>query len=77
MSTLVKYECLTASSALDLVEHISNLGGIVCVIMRGNEPTSTVLSDFPFNKPEHMPKQYIRSMEAVDWDVNYFKEQMK
>ena len=77
MNTLIKYECLTASSALDLVEHISNLGGSVCVIMRGQEPTSTVLSDYPFNKQEHMPIQQVYTREASDWDIDYFKEQMK
>lgn len=78
MNNPVKYECITASVAFDLVEHISNLGGNVCIIMNGNTPTSAVLSDFPFNKPEHeFKKGYISTRSVTDWDVEYFQKQMQ
>jgi hypothetical protein len=74
---LVKYECITSSIALDFVAHVSDLGGSVCVIMKGNQPTSTVLTDFPFNKASHEFRGHVSPREVTDWDRRYFENAMK
>jgi predicted HD phosphohydrolase len=77
MSELIKYECFTASVALDLVNHISDLDGSVCVIMRGNEPTSKVLTNHPLEKSECVFTHLACQRYVTKFDEHYFKEQMR
>lgn len=76
--SIVKYICPTKTIAFDLVEHISNAGGNVCMVMNGNNPTRCVLSDYDCAKNmERFCDLGVISNWAEDWDVEYFNKSME
>jgi hypothetical protein len=78
MSNIVKYICPTQLSAFELVEHISNEGGNVCMVMNGSSPTRCVLSDYECGKNmELFCHAGVMPSCAEDWDINYFNNAME
>lgn len=78
MNPVVKYICPTKAIAFDLVEHISNSGGNVCIVMNGNNPTRCVLSDYNcLTSMDRFCDLGVISNWAEDWDVDYFNKSMK
>lgn len=68
---LIKYLCQSSLSAFDLVEHIANHGGDVCMVMSGDDPTREVLSTYD------MDSSFIVKQDPTDFDRKYFEEKMK
>lgn len=73
MSKIIKYVCPTQTTAFDLVNHISDAGGSVCMVMNGNNPTRCVLSDRDIGM-ESFCYMGIISGFAGDRDVEYFNK---
>lgn len=75
---LTKYICSTQLSAFDLVSKISDLGGEVCMVMNGDNPTRCVLSTYNCaTKMEDFCYCGIITQWAEEWDVEYFNQRMK
>jgi hypothetical protein len=77
MTQIIKYIAPTQTTAFDLVNHISDAGGNVCMVMNGNNPTRCVLSDYDCaSKMERFCDLGVISNWAEDWDVDYFNKSM-
>ncbi|AUR81537.1 hypothetical protein NVP1199A_68 [Vibrio phage 1.199.A._10N.286.55.C10] len=76
---LIKYQCHTVGSALDLVAYVSDRGGNVCVVMNGFNATRTVLTDYPFSNKddEEAARHAWHTSEPSEWDKQYFDNAMK